>query len=134
MPSRMPWSGPAPRSAPRPSSGAMLPAIGSPPPHGRWPGGKRDDERIWMAARRPQPRPGVLDIDPYVPGKSEAPGVARVFKLSSNETPLGPSPLAKAAYLKVAEHLQDYPDGSATPLREAIGRAFGLDPNRIVCG
>jgi histidinol-phosphate aminotransferase len=69
-----------------------------------------------------------------VPGKSAAPGVARVFKLSSNETPLGPSPQAKAAYLKVAEHLEDYPDGSARPLREAIGRAFGLDPNRIVCG
>jgi len=83
---------------------------------------------------RPQPRPGVLDIDPYVPGKSAAEGVARLFKLSSNETPLGPSPKAKAAYLKVAEHLQDYPDGAATPLREAIGRAFGLDPARIVCG
>jgi len=83
---------------------------------------------------RPQPRPGVLDIDPYVPGKSAAEGVARLFKLSSNETPLGPSSKAKAAYLKVAEHLQDYPDGAATPLREAIGRAFGLDPARIVCG
>jgi len=83
---------------------------------------------------RPQPRPGVLDIDPYVPGKSAAEGVARLFKLSSNETPLGPSSKAKAAYLKVAEHLQDYPDGAATPLREAISRAFGLDPARIVCG
>ena len=87
-----------------------------------------------MSALRPQPRPGVLDIDPYVPGKSAAPGVARVFKLSSNETPLGPSPKAVAAYRAVADHLQDYPDGSATALREAIGRAFGLDPNRIVCG
>ena len=35
---------------------------------------------------RPEPRPGVLDIDPYVPGKSAAEGMARVFKLSSNET------------------------------------------------
>jgi histidinol-phosphate aminotransferase len=87
-----------------------------------------------MSPNRPQPRPGVLDIDPYIPGKSAAPGVARIFKLSSNETPLGPSPQAKAAYLKAAEHLEEYPDGSARPLREAIGRAFGLDPNRIVCG
>src|SRR5437773_5737062 len=87
-----------------------------------------------MSALRPQPRPGVLDIDPYVPGKSAAPGVARVFKLSSNETPLGPSPKAVAAYRAAADHLQDYPDGAATALREAIGRAFGLDPNRIVCG
>src|SRR3954468_9283559 len=86
------------------------------------------------AAQRPQPRAGVLDIETYVPGKSTAPGVARVFKLSSNETPLGPSPKAVAAYGAIAKHLQDYPDGSATALRVAIGRAFGLDPARIVCG
>jgi histidinol-phosphate aminotransferase len=83
---------------------------------------------------RPQPRPGVLDIAPYTPGKSSAPGVAKVFKLSSNETPLGPSKRAIAAYRKTGEHLEDYPDGSASELREAIGEAFGLDPDRIVCG
>jgi len=87
-----------------------------------------------MTANRPHPRPGVLDIAPYVPGKSTAPGVARVFKLSSNETPLGPSPNAIAAYRAVGEHLEDYPDGSASALREAIGAAYGLDPDRIVCG
>jgi histidinol-phosphate aminotransferase len=85
-------------------------------------------------ATLPQPRPGVLDIKAYVPGKSSAPGVAKVFKLSSNETPLGPSPKAIAAYQVAAAHLQDYPDGAASELREAIGRAFGLDPDRIVCG
>jgi histidinol-phosphate aminotransferase len=82
----------------------------------------------------PQPRRGVLEISPYVPGKSSAPGVAKIYKLSSNETPLGPSPKAIAAYHEVASHLQDYPEGSAADLREAIGRAFGLDPDRIVCG
>jgi histidinol-phosphate aminotransferase len=82
----------------------------------------------------PKPRAGVLDIKPYVPGKSSAPGVGKIFKLSSNETPLGPSPHAIAAYQKVAARLEDYPDGAATALREAIGRAFGLDPARIVCG
>ncbi len=83
---------------------------------------------------RPQPRAGVLKIDAYVPGKSDAPGVERVFKLSSNETPLGPSPNAIAAYRSVADHLEDYPDGASTALREAIGRVFGLDPARLVCG
>jgi histidinol-phosphate aminotransferase len=87
-----------------------------------------------MSAMHPQPRPGVLEIEAYVPGKSSAPGTAKIFKLSSNETPLGPSPRATAAYQSVAAHLQDYPDGSASELREAIGRAFGLDPDRIVCG
>jgi histidinol-phosphate aminotransferase len=83
---------------------------------------------------RPQPRPGVLAINAYVPGKSSAPGVAKIFKLSSNETPLGPSPKAIEAYRRIGEHLEDYPDGSAGDLRDAIGRAFGLDPARIVCG
>jgi histidinol-phosphate aminotransferase len=84
--------------------------------------------------QRPQPRPGVLSIKAYVPGKSSAPGVAKVFKLSSNETPLGPSPHAIAAYNAVGHHLEDYPDGAATDLRGAIGKALGLDPDRIVCG
>ena len=57
-----------------------------------------------------------------------------MFKLSSNETPLGPSPKAIAAYQAAGAHLEDYPDGSASDLRRAIGRAFGLDPDRIVCG
>src|SRR5580700_1577002 len=87
-----------------------------------------------MNAMRPQPRPGVLEIEAYVPGKSSAPGVAKVVKLSSNETPLGPSPKALAAYKAAADHLEDYPDGSASDLREAIGGVFGLDPERIVCG
>ena len=87
-----------------------------------------------MTTIRPQPRPGVLDIAPYIPGKSSAPGVAKVFKLSSNETPLGPSEKAIAAYRAVGEHLEDYPDGAASELRDAIGQAFGLEPARIVCG
>lgn len=82
----------------------------------------------------PQPRPGVLDISPYVPGKSSAPGVAKIYKLSSNETPLGPSPKAIEAYQAAGAHLQDYPDGAATALRVAIGKTYGLDPARIVCG
>ncbi|MGE5165714.1 MAG: histidinol-phosphate transaminase [Sphingobacteriales bacterium] len=76
----------------------------------------------------------MLDIAPYIPGKSTAPGVAKIFKLSSNETPLGPSATAIAAYRAAGEHLEDYPDGSASALRDAIGAAFGLGPDRIVCG
>jgi histidinol-phosphate aminotransferase len=87
-----------------------------------------------MTATRPEPRAGVLAIDAYVPGKSTAPGAAKVYKLSSNETPLGPSPTAIKAYQAVGARLEDYPDGSASDLRDAIGRVFGLDPNRIVCG
>ena len=88
-----------------------------------------------MSARqRPEPRPGVLAIEAYVPGKSTAPDAAKVFKLSSNETPLGPSPKALEAYHAAGATLAEYPDGSAAALREAIGRAFGLDPARNICG
>jgi histidinol-phosphate aminotransferase len=83
---------------------------------------------------RPLPRAGVLTIEPYVPGKSHAPGVAKVHKLSSNETPLGPSPRAVEAFRAAADTLALYPDGSATRLREAIAARYGLDPTRIVCG
>src|SRR4029450_2999508 len=84
---------------------------------------------------RPVPNPGILDIAPYTPGKSPVPEPGRkVFKLSANETPFGPSPKAIAAYKHVATHLEDYPEGTSRVLREAIGRAFGLDPNRIICG
>src|SRR3954471_13752414 len=82
----------------------------------------------------PAPRPGVLAISPYVPGKSAAPGVEKVYKLSSNETPLGPSPRAVEAARAAAGHLERYPDGAATRLREAIAAKYGLDPARIVCG
>ncbi|MFI0845133.1 histidinol-phosphate transaminase [Mesorhizobium sp. IMUNJ 23232] len=83
---------------------------------------------------RPQPKPGILDIEAYVPGKSAAPaGVTKVHKLSSNENPLGASPTAIAAVKKAAEKLEFYPDGSAARLREAIGAAHGLNPANIVC-
>src|SRR3954467_10968436 len=83
---------------------------------------------------RPVPRPGVLEIEAYVPGKSGAAGVAKIHKLSSNETPLGPSPRAVEAVKRSAGELAFYPDGAATKLREAIAAKYGLDPARIVCG
>src|SRR6185312_16891615 len=85
-------------------------------------------------ARKPQPRPEILAIDPYVPGKSRVPGLAKVHKLSSNESPLGASPKAAEAVRGLADNLELYPDGASTALREAIGRRYGLDPERIICG
>jgi histidinol-phosphate aminotransferase len=82
---------------------------------------------------RPVPRSGVLEIEAYVPGKSGAKGLAKIHKLSSNETPFGPSPKALEA-IRATESFELYPDGSATKLREAIAAKYGLDPHRIVCG
>lgn len=87
-----------------------------------------------LRPERPTPRAGVLSIAAYVPGKSKATGGTKLHKLSSNETPLGASPKAIAAHQAAAASLELYPDGSASDLREAIGRAYGLDPARIVCG
>ena len=83
---------------------------------------------------RPTPRPGVLAIDAYVPGKSGAPGAKRVFKLSANETALGPSPRAIAALREAAADVALYPEGTSAKLRAAIGARHGLDPARIIAG
>lgn len=83
--------------------------------------------------QRPTPQPGILEIAPYAPGKSGAPG-SNAIKLSSNESPLGASPRAIAAFARVAETLEVYPEGTSKVLREALGEVHGLDPARIVCG
>lgn len=83
--------------------------------------------------RRPQPKPGILGIAPYVGGKSKAKG-KRAVKLSSNESPLGPSPRARKAFLDAAGRLHRYPDGNAAALREAISKVHGIAPARIICG
>src|SRR3979411_3225089 len=84
---------------------------------------------------RPVPNPGILDVAPCTPGKSPVaePG-RKVFKLSANETPFGPSPHAIEVYKAVAAHLEDYPEGTSRVLREAHGRAFGVEPESIACG
>jgi histidinol-phosphate aminotransferase len=86
------------------------------------------------AGNRPQPKPGVLDIAPYVPGKSKGSNGKTLHKLSSNETPLGTSQTVQAAIASVTEALELYPDGSARELRDAIGDIYGLNPDRIICG
>lgn len=83
---------------------------------------------------RPTPRAGIMDIEAYVPGKSTAPaGVTKVYKLSSNENPLGPSPKSIEAAREVAAKLDAYPDGTARRLREAIAEVHGLNPANIIC-
>ena len=80
------------------------------------------------------PKPGVMDVHVYVPGRSDAAGAARVFKLSSNESPFGPSPKAVAAYESAEPALGLYPEGTSRILRDAIAAHHGLDADRIICG
>lgn len=83
---------------------------------------------------RPTPNSGILEIAPYVGGKSTAKAGVKVVKLSSNETPLGASPAAITAYKDAASSLHRYPDGNATKLREAIGEVYNLPAGQIICG
>ena len=82
----------------------------------------------------PVPGPGILDIAPYVGGDAKLEGVERPIRLASNESALGPSPKAVAAYRALAGEIHRYPDGSADELRHALGEHYQLDPARIVCG
>jgi histidinol-phosphate aminotransferase len=82
----------------------------------------------------PLPRPGILDVAPYVGGESKAAGVERVIRLASNESALGPSPRAIAAFADWAKEMHRYPDGGSTMLCDGLAKHHGLDRDRIVCG
>ena len=55
-----------------------------------------------MTANLPTPKPGVLDIEAYVPGESKLPSGVKPIKLSSNETPLGPQPKGQGRLVEAA--------------------------------
>jgi histidinol-phosphate aminotransferase len=79
-------------------------------------------------------RPGILDIAAYVPGAHHLPGDGPVYKMSSNESAVGPSAAAMAAYKAGAGEIHRYPDGGANELRAAIAAGIDADPAQIVCG
>ncbi len=83
--------------------------------------------------------PGIAELQPYVPGKplSELErelGISNSIKLASNENPLGPSPLARAAVAAALDELALYPDGGGFELRTAIARRHGVDPACVTLG
>lgn len=83
---------------------------------------------------QPQPKPWIMDIAPYVPGRSSTDDGRKVVKLSSNENPLGTSDAAKAAFAHHVIDLARYPDASAAALRDAIAAKYNLDPARVIYG
>jgi histidinol-phosphate aminotransferase len=84
------------------------------------------------AANAPAPKPGVLDITPYIGARVE-PGALK-HQLSANESAIGPSPAAVEALHAAASAIHLYPDGGAHGLRNAIAEIHVLNPERIVCG
>ncbi|KQT35049.1 histidinol-phosphate aminotransferase [Sphingomonas sp. Leaf412] len=87
-----------------------------------------------MTTTAPAPKPWIMAIAPYIPGRSATDDGRKAVKLSSNENPLGTSPAARAAYAGAADTLERYPDAGATDLREAIATRFDLDPARVIQG
>ncbi|MFW2851008.1 histidinol-phosphate transaminase [Sphingomonas sp. TX0543] len=82
----------------------------------------------------PVPKPWIMEIAPYIPGRSTTDDGRKVAKLSSNENPLGTSPKARAAFASATTSLERYPDASATELRDTLASRHGLDPARIIYG
>jgi histidinol-phosphate aminotransferase len=82
---------------------------------------------------------GVRGLTPYQPGKSieeleRELGLTHIIKLASNESPLGPSPMARAMAMVELEELCRYPDGSGTCLRTALADLHGLEPECFTLG
>lgn len=84
-------------------------------------------------AAAPVPRPGILEISPYVGGDSKA-EATRLIRLASNESALGVSAKVVEAVRAAAADSHRYPDGGCTEVRAALARTWGLEAERIVCG
>ena len=83
---------------------------------------------------KPEPKLDLTGFSPYIGGETRVPGQENVIKLSANESALGPSPKAIAAYHETVHTLHRYPDGGCDHLRAALARRFNLDPDRLICG
>ena len=83
----------------------------------------------------------VCDLVAYEPGKpieetARELGLdpSQIVKVASNENPLGPSPLAKAAMRAALEDAHIYPDGGGYRLRSAIAESLDLTRDNVVLG
>ena len=81
----------------------------------------------------------ILDMVPYKPGKpiSEAKreyGLKFVYKLASNENPLGPSPKALEAVTQALKEQHLYPDPSAYEMVSAVSTHFHVPREMIGFG
>ncbi|MBV7258955.1 histidinol-phosphate transaminase [Erythrobacter crassostreae] len=83
---------------------------------------------------RPEPKPWILGIHAYTPGKSTASDGRALVKLSANENPLGSSPAAMEAIAETRAEAATYPDPGAHALRAKLAKLHSLDADRIVCG
>jgi histidinol-phosphate aminotransferase len=78
-------------------------------------------------AASPSPRPNVLAIPAYVPGRPPTPREGlTAFKLSSNENPYDPLPGVVEAALAEVRRMNRYPDMGAGALYAALSERFAV--------
>ena len=61
-------------------------------------------------------------------------GLKKIYKLGSNENPLGPSPQAMEAMKSFLNQVHRYPDSSAHQVRQALSDYYGVDPHKMTFG
>ncbi len=81
----------------------------------------------------PRPVPQLAAIAPYVMGKPPRRDEPQGAKLSSNENPFGPSPLAIAAAVGALTSVNRYPDDQGA-LRARIAAFHGVEPANVIPG
>ncbi|MFH1778409.1 MAG: histidinol-phosphate transaminase [Candidatus Omnitrophota bacterium] len=84
-------------------------------------------------------RSGVANIEPYEPGKpieevQRQLGLREVYKLASNENPLGPSPKAVAALKRALKNINRYPDGNCYYLKVKLAKKLKVKPENLIFG
>lgn len=81
-------------------------------------------------------KPYLEPKEVYKGGKNIPASTQKIYKLSSNENPLGASPKAVAALKKAAENIDLYPDQTDVRLREALVKDFNneLTVDQFICG
>ena len=92
------------------------------------------DHRYGAGMNNPEAKPWINAINAYTPGKAKGDDGRLLIKLSANENPLGCSPHATEAMVAAQTTLARYPDPASNALREALGAAYDLESDQIVCG
>ena len=83
--------------------------------------------------------PEIASLTPYQPGKpiSETKrelGLDHVYKLASNESPLGPSQAVQDAIKAAIPELHRYPDGACFEMRAAVAQYYQVPTDWLIFG
>lgn len=87
----------------------------------------------------PKPRQEIKNFQPYIPGRpieeiKNKFGVKQVYKLASNENPIGCSKNVFRLLPKIAKVFHRYPEGSSLILREKIAKKYNVSTDEVIIG